>query len=156
MQNFVSFLVVIAISITIGVHGFVKSVEEDPDSHRYSLDEKSFNAAKLADIQEETGIKLPEGSKGVAYQYYPPIDPIVFAKIRIPAEGKQMLAEQIKAFKDVEFPEGGFAYDSCDWWPPDKKNVILFKRSYHGNWNLEMYLVDEDGTLMFYVEYFTI
>jgi hypothetical protein len=122
----------------------------------YSLNEKTFDAKAMAEIKEETGLKIPADAKGLAFQYYPPIDPLTFAKIKIPDAAVALLENQIKSFADSEFSDSGFAYDSCEWWPPPKKSVFLFKRTYHDGYHMEIHLAEENGYTVLYIQYFTI
>jgi hypothetical protein len=122
----------------------------------YSLDEKSFDAKAMAEIKKESGLKIPADAKGMAFQYYPPIDPLTFAKIQIPESGREALEKQIKSFKDTDYHDDGFAYDRCNWWPPAKKSVFLFKRTYHNGYCMEIHLAKEKGHTVLYVQYFTI
>ena len=58
------------------------------DLTEYNLDENSFDAEAMVKIEQESGLDLPDDAKGLAFCHIPPIDPIVFAKIEIPARGK--------------------------------------------------------------------
>lgn len=85
------------------------------DVTEYSLDEDSFDAEAMAKIERESGIDLPDGAEGLRFHHIPPIDPIVFAKIKIPGDAERSLAEQIRAltFSGTAFPQD-FANDRCE------------------------------------------
>jgi len=128
----------------------------DRDLTEYSLDEKSFDAETLAEIEQESGIDLPDGAKGLAYHYEPPIDPIVFARIRIPADAQEALVKQIEAltFDGDEFPMFG-AEDICDWWPATFENILVSKQARSNGWYIDLRLVKEGDHMILYINYFT-
>jgi hypothetical protein len=125
------------------------------DLTEYSLDEKSFDSEAMAKIQTESGITLPVGSKGLALYHIPPIDPIVFAKIQVPNNAQEPLTKQIESLKKIEFPND-FAYDRCDWWPPDPSHIVLPKRATSNGYYVELHLVKEKDKFILYIQYFTI
>lgn len=125
------------------------------DLTEYSLDEKSFDAEAMAKIQMESGITLPDGAEGLAFKHIPPIDPIVFAKIRIPDDAQESLSNQIAALKTIEFPND-FAYDRCAWWPPPPDQIVLSKRATNNGYYIELHVVEENEQLVLYIQYFTI
>lgn len=118
--------------------------------------EADFDQKGIAFIEEDTGIDLPDGAKGLRFHYVPPMDPIVFAKIQIPDEAKDSLVRQIEALPgaDAYFPKD-FANDRCQWWVP--ANPMLSKESKKADgYYIELYLVKEDKILTLYIKYFTI
>jgi hypothetical protein len=125
------------------------------DLTEYSLDETSFDSEAMAKIQTESGITLPDGSKGLAFKHIPPIDAIVFAKIQIPGDAQESLTKQIEALKTIEFPNN-FAYDRCAWWPPSPEHIVLTKRAFSNRYYVELHLVKEGEVLVLYIQYFTI
>jgi len=125
------------------------------DLTEYSLDEKSFDSKAMAKIQTESGITLPDGSKGLAFKHIPPIDPIVFAKLQIPSDAQGALTKQIEALKTIEFPND-FAHNRCSWWPPPPGHIALSKRSTSNGYYVELHLVKKNEQLILYIQYFTI
>lgn len=127
------------------------------DLTEYSLDEDSFDAEAMAKIEQESGIDLPDGAKGLAFRHIPPIDPIVFAKIKIPADAQASLAKQIGAltFRGTHFPKD-FANDRCEWWPAGSESVVLSKQAFNNGYYVELYLVKEKDAIILYIKYFTI
>ena len=125
------------------------------DLTEYTLDESSFDSEAMAKIQKESGITLPGGSKGLAFHHIPPIDPIVFAKIQMPANTQEALTKQIESLKGITFPND-FAHDRCDWWPPAPQSVVLKKQATNNGYYVELYLVKEKEYLVLYIQYFTI
>jgi hypothetical protein len=127
------------------------------DFTEYSLDEKSFDAEAMEKIEKESEIDIPPDSKGLAFHHIPPIDPIVFAKIKIPADAQNTLIKQLEAltFSGTQFPKN-FANDRCKWWPIAPKGVILSKQAFKKSYFMELLLVKEDDDIILYIKYFTI
>jgi hypothetical protein len=124
--------------------------------HEYDLDQNSFKAETIRQIENESGIKIPDGAKGLRFHYIPPIDPIVFAKIKIPAEAAKLMEAQIAALTDMpDFPHN-FANDRCSWWPAEQENVIISKKAFNNGYYLETYFVREKEQIVLYLKYFTI
>ena len=74
----------------------VVSCSGHSDLTEYSLDESSFDAEAMAKIEQESGLKIPAEAKGLAFYQIPPIDPIIFAKIKMPAESQSSLVKQVE------------------------------------------------------------
>ena len=110
----------------------------------------------MAKIQKESGINLPTGCKGLRFHHKPPIDPIVFAKLQVPAEAAKLMEQRLTVLTNTitNFPEN-FANDICRWWPTNVQNVIVSKKVYQGYY-IEAYLVREQEQLILYLKYFTI
>ncbi|MCK5802982.1 MAG: hypothetical protein KAI66_09130 [Lentisphaeria bacterium] len=127
------------------------------DSTEYELDESSFGANTIKIIEKECGITLPAGSKGLKFHYVPPIDPIVFAKLAIPADGGKAVETWLTGltFSGTSFPED-FADDRCKWWPSSPRSVIMSKQGFANGYYIETYLVQEKEQLILYLKYFTI
>ena len=127
------------------------------DLGEYELDQASFGADTIARIERESGVDLPDGSKGLKFRYLPPIDPIVFAKLEIPSEKKQAIEAQISALtiRGNAFPSN-FANDRCEWWPSRPANVLVSKQAFANGYYIEAHLVEEGGQLLLYLKYFTI
>ena len=122
----------------------------------YSLDEDSFGADTLARIEREAGIDLPDGAKGLAFLYKPPIDPIVFAKITIPDSARSQIEEQlVAAATNDDYPQD-FANDVCGWWPASFDNTLLSKLTFYGGYYVEYHLIEEDEQIVLYLKYFTL
>ena len=127
------------------------------DFTEYSLDEDSFDAKAMAKIEQELGVDLPDNAKGIAFHHIPPIDPIVFAKLKISADAQDTFAKQIGAltFSGSHFPKS-FADDRCEWWPPVHAGVVLSKQAFTNGYYVDLYLVNEDEHLVLYIKYFAI
>jgi hypothetical protein len=127
------------------------------DFTEYELDEGSFGVDTIAQIEKESGIDFPAGVEGLKYHYKPPIDPIIFAKIKIPAEAKGLMEKQIGAltFSGTSFPKD-FANDRCKWWPSTPENVVVSKQAFNNGYYIEVFLVQEKDLLILYIKYFTI
>ena len=126
------------------------------DLTEYSLDEDSFDTEAMAKIEQESGIDLPDGARGLRFHHKPPIDPIVSAKIEIPADAQDMIAKQMEALTDAEFGGLVLVGDVCEWWPPAPENVVLSKHAYNGRFYVELYLVKEKDRIILYIKYFTV
>jgi len=126
------------------------------DLTEYSLDANSFDAEAITKIERESGIDLPDGAEGLAFHHIPPIDPIVFAKIRIPATEQDSIFKQIEALTLSGPPFAkDLANDSCRWWPTAPEEVILYKQAYNNGFYMELYLLKEKDDIMLYIHYFT-
>ncbi len=127
------------------------------DLTEYNLDDTSFDAEAMVKIEQESGLDLPDDAKGLAFYHIPPIDPIVFAKIEIPATGQGLVAKQIRelTFRGTHFPKG-FANDRCKWWPTSLENVMLSKEAFNNGYYVELYLAKEEGDIILYIKYFTL
>jgi len=128
-----------------------------PESTECDLNEADFDREGLDLIEKSTGLDFPEGAKGLRFRYKPPIDPIVFAKIEIPADSRELIAEQIGALtlKELHFPKD-FANDICEWWPSTPEHVLLSRLANNKGYYIEIYLVTEEEHLILYIKYFTI
>ncbi|MHC4546400.1 MAG: hypothetical protein ACYTDW_17825 [Planctomycetota bacterium] len=127
------------------------------DFTEYSLNENSFDSEAMSKIKQESGINLPYDAKGLAFHHIPPVDPIVFAKIKIPADAQNSLTKQIGAltFSGTQFPKD-FANDRCKWWPAVPASTVLSKQAFNNGYYVELYLVKEKEHLILYIKYFTI
>lgn len=122
----------------------------------YQLNEKSFGPDTLKEIETTAGIHLPAGVKGLKFHYFPPIDPIFFAKIEVPAHEKAAMIAEISRFTDTpQFPDD-FAHGICTWWPATFPSALISRKAALGDYFLELYLVEEQSQLILYVKYFTI
>lgn len=125
------------------------------DYTEYSLDEESFDSEAMAKIEQELGIDLPDDARGLAFHHIPPIDPIVFAKIRIPPAGRDSITRQIETLSGADFPKD-FANDRCKWWPGKSEDVLLSKQAFNNGYYVELYLVKAENDIVLYIKYFTI
>ena len=123
----------------------------------YELDESSFGMDTIVRIEKKSGINLPEGSKGLKYHYIPPIDPIVFAKIEIPAEARELMEIRVAelTYNATSFPKD-FANDRCKWWPPSIENEVVARNAFNNGYYIEAYLIQEKERLILYLKYFTV
>ncbi len=139
--------------------GFMLSGCQHRDTTEYTLNEETFDSQAMEKIESETGIDLPEGSTGLSFHHIPPVDPIVFARIRIPEEEVESLTRQLAVLDEDSFPPG-FASERCDWWPPDPGIVSMTRRNFSNGYHVELHLAREDGQeegrTVLYLMYFTI
>lgn len=128
------------------------------DLTEYTLDREAFDTVAMAKIEQETGFKLPDGTRGLVFHHIPPIDPIVFAKIQIPSSSEDVVAKQIEKFPAYNrslFPEN-FANDRCEWWPITPFSFVQSKQTFNNGYYIEIYLIKEQNDLVLYIKYFTI
>lgn len=126
------------------------------DASEFELDEKSFDEDTIHLLEDATGFDIPDGATGLKFYYIPPIDPIYFAKIQIPEDSLEMIKKQIAALTTAQnFPDN-FGDDRCTWWPPTLKNVVVSKKSNPTGFYLEVHLIEEAGSLILYLKYFTV
>jgi hypothetical protein len=127
------------------------------DLTEYDLDKGSFDAEAMAKIERESGIDIPDGAKGLAFHHIPPVDPIVFGKIRIPVDAQELVKNQIETltFSGAQFPKD-FANDRCKWWPAVQENVVVTKQAFTNGYYVELYLVKEGDDIILYIKYFTV
>lgn len=124
------------------------------DFTEYELDESSFGTDTIARIEKESGVDLPSGVKGLKFHYIPPIDPIVFAKIKIPAEAGKLMKTRIAALTNKPFPKN-FANDRCKWWPSSTENAIISRTAFNNGYYIEAHLIQEKEQLILYLKYYT-
>jgi len=130
-------------------------------TREFELNQTSFEADTLADIEKDTGIDIPDQAKGLKFHYIPSIDPITFAKIAIPQQEEKTITTQLNTLSGIpDFPKD-FANDRCPWWPSSSEDTIknaLISRNTHKTtgYYIEAYLVRENGQLILYLKYFTI
>jgi hypothetical protein len=136
---------------------FLGCSENHRDLSEYDLDINSFDSEAMAKIERESGIKIPDGSKGIAFHHIPPVDPIVYAKIEIPADAQELIKNQINKFtySGNDFPKD-FANNKCKWWSVKPKNVVLSKQAFNNGYYIELYLVKEESDTVLYIKYFTV
>ena len=126
-------------------------------SETLDLDRTSFGADTIKLIEDDCGLSMPAGSKGLAFHYKPPIDPYYFAKLEVPESSKAALQAQIERFTNSTSFPGGFL--DCTWWPRSFEGALSSRQAAvtnsGGTFYLELYLMREDGRLILYLKYFT-
>lgn len=152
----VVYLFVTALVFT-GLYVFFAGGEKDIAFTEYELNEVSFKADTLAKIESESGLQLPQGTKGLRFHYKPPIDPIVFAKLEIPAGSKDLMVQQLAEMRDFSGKfHSDFANNLCKWWPATVTNGIATKFSTKGAFYIQTHLVQESDKVILYLKYFTL
>ncbi len=111
----------------------------------YELDGSTFDAEALKTVETNAGIVLPADSRGLNMVYQgDTIDPSFIAKIQIPADGVDALAEQITQFEhdSVEVMSGITSHRP--WWDVDALDVRVH-RKVDGIDYVELILGEADG-----------
>jgi hypothetical protein len=152
---------VVAILVTAlvfaGLYVFFAGGGKDIAFTEYELDEGSFKAGTLAKIESESGLQLPPGTKGLRFHYIPPIDPIAFAKLEIPAGSKDLMVQRLNEMREFSGKfHSDFANNRCNWWPASVTNVIATKFSTKGGFYIQAHLVQESDKVILYLKYFSI
>ena len=136
------------------------SCGDSPYYHEFDLDQHTFKEDTLKKIKNDIDIDFPEKTKGLNFHYIPPIDPIVFAKIEIPATARKLVETRISKYSDnsSSFPTNFdvVANDKCSWWPPKIENIILTRKTYHNSYYVLIHLVQENEKHILFLKYMTI
>ncbi len=137
-------LVLLAVSLT------------DHHSRTFEYLGKEHSKEIIAEIKEESNFKIPLDSIGIAYKYFPPIDPMFFAKIQLTENGKEEFIknlDEINYYKD--FPKD-FANDRCGWWNTNFENLVFSKIGILQGHYVEIYIIKENQIYYLYLKRFTI
>jgi hypothetical protein len=119
------------------------------------LDEKTFDSAALAMVQKETGIDLPDGSRGLRmfYDGTSSIDPSFVAKIQIPEASGDELAKRIEQIRNHDGTVSSSLADKVTWWTPSN-GVIRVQRQFNPRGDyIRAILSQETNQLVLYVEW---
>ncbi|RYD49627.1 MAG: hypothetical protein EOP85_01250 [Verrucomicrobiaceae bacterium] len=120
------------------------------------LDSTNFDAATLREVEQETGVKLPAGAKGLNYYYKPPIDPIYIARIALPATAKDEMVKHLSALPQKLIGNSKNATGLLSWWHPETENIVVERISINdrGTYHHAI-LTEKDGafTLYLYLSY---
>ncbi|MFZ5950938.1 MAG: hypothetical protein ACOYXC_09555 [Candidatus Rifleibacteriota bacterium] len=110
----------------------------------------------IVEVKDELNLKIPLDSIGLAYKYFPPIDPMVFAKIQLSESGKD---EFIKNLGEItyykSFPRD-FANDRCSWWNIDQESLEFSKIGILNHQFVEIYILKDKEIYYLYIKKFTI
>ncbi|NLI74838.1 MAG: hypothetical protein GX442_00185 [Candidatus Riflebacteria bacterium] len=128
----------------------------DPKSGKIELSGEEHSARIIHEFQDDTGFPVPSGAVGLTYAYFPPIDPIVFARFAVNDEGKR---EIIKRAGEVEacpdFPKG-FADARCPWWSIATETTVFSKTGRYREGYMEIHIVQEGSRCLVYIKHFTL
>ena len=125
----------------------------DKYAHKYELDERSFGPDTLKEIEQDSGITLPTGARGLHYFYKPPIDPGFAAKIELPVESKDEVLRRISAIKQESVSVSGDLGPRFPWWVSARASVLLDRQSRTKDTYLHAILTDEEGRMFLYLEW---
>jgi hypothetical protein len=129
------------------------------DSRRgknYELDARSFAPENLRMIEKQTGIAIPDGSRGLNLLYEGrQIDPAFAAKVEIPAASHEEVAEMIRRFRNSDTHVHNPISERVAWWNV-RKNVIREERAFSTDTNLvHVLLCEEGGRWFLYLEWYS-
>lgn len=121
----------------------------------YELNEQSFTAKAKTMVEQETGIILPPGSRGLDFFYQgSSIDPSFIAKIQIPNGAKEEFSERIEQLPKRDGSVVNSLTKRVTWWKPTTANV---ERLFDRNMNcVHLILCEENSHCMLYVEWIKI
>jgi len=120
----------------------------------YELGEGSLGwPTTIAFIEEQSGFDIPNGAKGLRFQYLPPIDPIWFVKIETPADSRELMESRIAALPDSDIYH--LASDRCEWWPSSPENAVISRSETEDEMAnyIEAHLVQEGEQLVLYLQH---
>lgn len=121
--------------------------------HDYNLNKSSFSDEHLKIIEEDTGLKLPNGSIGLNMYYKKDgrLEPMYWAKIEIPETEKDEMLCQITPIKNGNKEIFLETYKKCleplAWWEPEEQTLIA-QRYYR---KVVVWLSKDDKCLFLYV-----
>jgi len=123
----------------------------------YQLDESTFDDAAIAMVQKETGIQLPDGSRGLKMLYQgSAIDPSFLAKIQIPESSKEEIVNHIGEIEHQDGTVNGSLTEKVRWWSPSSGTIITQRQSTpEGNY-IRAILCQEGDQLVLYLEWIKI
>jgi uncharacterized lipoprotein len=120
----------------------------------FELDERSFDADALAMVQQDTGIVLPKGSRGLHFRYKPPVDPAFIAKLEIPASAREEMIHKIEAIKKQDIGRRADSlWAGVSWWPPPVAGAIAETRGLRDGNDVWLVLSEENERLVLSIEF---
>lgn len=119
-----------------------------------NLDERSFTKKALEMVSQRSGIKLPDGTRGINLVYQEHfVDDSFVVKVQLPVSSKDSLMKNIQGFRDEECDVDNPLSKKVLWWCPSEK-TLLIKRQYSiGTCFVRVFLCNEGGLLMLYLEW---
>ena len=154
LRRLLVILVVLAVPLTICGYGYRTYRAWEDLWTEYDLDENTFTRAHLQELEQFSGISFPPGAKGMRLHYLPPIDPVYFAKIRIPRTSLPSLKKQLENSTQYSF-DRSFANSHCKWWPANFIETLLSEQVFAEVY-VELHVVEEDEDTVAYIKAFTI
>ncbi len=126
-------------------------------SKDYQLDENSFDINSLKMIEQRTGIKLPESSRGLRLFYQGShIDPSFIAKIEIPISRREELIKVIEQYPIKMGMVKGSLTEKVDWWIPPGVTIQIDRQfTLDGNY-VHMIFCKEKDQWILYIEWIKI
>jgi len=119
----------------------------------YEVHEKSFGAKKLKMIEERTGLRFPDGTRGLNMVVDEDRAMCFAAKILIPELAYEPFARQIMEMKAKAGYMDLTITNNLSWWHPSVDTRKLYGDTTDG---LEIYLCREDGQWVLYVLYVSV
>jgi hypothetical protein len=120
----------------------------------YSLDEKSFDANVLRDIEKRTGIALPPGSRGLHLFYQgSQIDRSFVGKIEIPAVSEPVVRRSIENIRNEDGVIRGSLADKVSWWRPGLLTEPIVRQFTVGSSRVRAFVGKENGQSVLYLDW---
>lgn len=118
------------------------------------LDETTFDYATLEMVQRETGIQLPDGSRGLNMFYQGSgIDPAFVAKVHIPDSSREELASRLEEIRNKDGTVHGSLTEVVTWWTPPNGIIRVQRQFDRGGDYVRAILCQEDNQLVLYLEW---
>ena len=130
------------------------SVRLEDSTSDHKLDETTFDAKALALVQKDTGIQLPDGSRGLNMFYQgSTLDHSFVAKIQIPDSSGDELAGRIEKIRHENGTIGGSLTEKVSWWTPSTGTIRARRQFNPGGDYVRAILSQEEDRLVLYVEW---
>jgi len=126
----------------------------------YHLNERSFTSESLKLIEENTGLSLSSGSRGLNMFYCGSkcIDQSFIAKVEIPKSSKDFLIKQIEQIKNTDFhcKDGNQLEKRVTWWKPSKITIRIERQFYSKTGITHIWFCQEGERWILYLHWWCI
>ena len=120
----------------------------------FELGPDTFDPEAMQMINDDSGLKLPQGTRGLNFRYSPPIDPSFVARVEIPEAASDSVLKQIEAIQNEDINISGGPREKVDWWPPPKESILIDRQCHQpDNDYFRAVLTKEDNRIILYVSH---
>ena len=120
----------------------------------YTLTERSFTRRALAVVEESSGLKMPDKSRGLNMLYVGSRGkPYFVAKIGIPSEAEAEIKEQVGLPAYEDFHASGTLSERVTWWNPAKLGIFAERKYMVGNAYVQALLCHENQQVVLFIEW---